>query len=634
MAIINERYWKKAYMLEFLENGISQEVFTFSVPPENEELDFPQRISETKTFGGVVFDDYGNDTLHITLSGSTVNEEKKYIYRGKQQALYLTGEKEIFYLQKLLEKWGDFSKIPTKAVYLYDLSKSSALTTLTGVATKSYWRVYIKDLKIKRSKDKPFTYNYTLDMFAVNTNHNKFPAKFDEFAELAEKVQAGVEKVQNILNKVEYVADVADTILIKAMEIKNKVKSKKSLEKIAVSADSPLRLLTGETNNQIYNITKDLQHFAGIFSDVAQGFKNDYKLSKTYKGEKHTVTFETNGGSTVLPETVIFLNEVEKPADPEKKYHVFKGWFTDEECTQLYNFDSEVTADFTLYAKWERITVVVTFEPVNGRESFYREISLGDCVEIPVSPERKNYIFQGWYLEKSAENAFNFETPITEDLKLYAGWKLGYVVDFDSCGGSPVETQTIYKNKLVIYPLTPTRRNHQFAGWHTDSDCTKLFNFAHKVTDSMTLFAKWVQFANNVHFESYGGSDVAPQYINFGEMITKPENPTKTGFTFVFWCDDKNASNEFNFETPVYEACTLYARWSQNIYTVQFESNGGSSVPKAELHYGDLVIFPERPEKEGFVFDKWCTDEELTEEFNFDEPITGNRVLYAKWFGV
>ena len=53
-------------MLEFLEGDDLKECFTFSVPPESEELQFPQRVTETKTFGGSVFDDYGNDSYRIT----------------------------------------------------------------------------------------------------------------------------------------------------------------------------------------------------------------------------------------------------------------------------------------------------------------------------------------------------------------------------------------------------------------------------------------------------------------------------------------------------------------------------------------------------------------------------------------
>ena len=94
-------------MLEFLDGTEVKEVFTFSVPPESEEFVFPQRITETKTFGGSVFDDYGNDTYKITLSGSTINEDKKFIYRGLNPPLYLTGTKEIFTLQKIIQNWAD-----------------------------------------------------------------------------------------------------------------------------------------------------------------------------------------------------------------------------------------------------------------------------------------------------------------------------------------------------------------------------------------------------------------------------------------------------------------------------------------------------------------------------------------------
>jgi len=91
-------------MLEFLEGDDLKECFTFSVPPESEELQFPQRVTETKTFGGSVFDDYGNDSYRITLSGTTVNEEKKLIYRGlKKVPLYLTGTKEIFELREAIK---------------------------------------------------------------------------------------------------------------------------------------------------------------------------------------------------------------------------------------------------------------------------------------------------------------------------------------------------------------------------------------------------------------------------------------------------------------------------------------------------------------------------------------------------
>ncbi len=57
--------YKKSYLIEFMneEETESEAVFTFSVPPESEELSYPQRKNETKTFGGLHVDDYGIDAV-------------------------------------------------------------------------------------------------------------------------------------------------------------------------------------------------------------------------------------------------------------------------------------------------------------------------------------------------------------------------------------------------------------------------------------------------------------------------------------------------------------------------------------------------------------------------------------------
>jgi hypothetical protein len=180
MGIMNERLWRKAYMLEFLEHDIPKECFTFSVPPESEELEFPQRISETKTFGGTVFDDYGNDSAKIQIAGSTINEEPKLIYRGKNMPKYLTGEKEIFELQRILDEWGQVEKLADKKVYLYDLSKMSTLQIATGSPSRNYWRVVVKNLKIKRAKDKPNTFNYSFDIFGIADDSKKLTPLFSD----------------------------------------------------------------------------------------------------------------------------------------------------------------------------------------------------------------------------------------------------------------------------------------------------------------------------------------------------------------------------------------------------------------------------------------------------------------------
>lgn len=70
-------------------------------------------------------------------------------------------------------------------------------------------------------------------------------------------------------------------------------------------------------------------------------------------GKEFTVTFVTNGGSTVNPQTVCDGDVVFKPANPKKEGYTFDGWYADEACTELYNFRKPVTKDIALYAKWK-----------------------------------------------------------------------------------------------------------------------------------------------------------------------------------------------------------------------------------------------------------------------------------------
>ena len=74
--------------------------------------------------------------------------------------------------------------------------------------------------------------------------------------------------------------------------------------------------------------------------------------------ESWTVTFNSNGGSACDTKFVATADgKLAKPADPTRDGYTFGGWFTDEACTQAYDFSTPVTADLTLYAKWTKNAV-------------------------------------------------------------------------------------------------------------------------------------------------------------------------------------------------------------------------------------------------------------------------------------
>lgn len=164
MAFLNQTLWKNAYLLEFRQGSIVEEAFTFSVPPQSEEFEYPQRVREIKTFGGSVIEDYGNDTITISLSGTTINQQLKIIYRSKFPMKYLTGEEEIFYLKDILERYGKFDKLEKKEVYLFCLENKGVSGSKSG---KKAWRIFPQELSIKRNKDRPLSYDYTFKALGI-----------------------------------------------------------------------------------------------------------------------------------------------------------------------------------------------------------------------------------------------------------------------------------------------------------------------------------------------------------------------------------------------------------------------------------------------------------------------------------
>jgi len=168
----NHRLYSKAYLIEFYASDRiePENVFTFSVPPESEELSYTQRKTETKTFGGLHVDEYGIDAARIILSGSTVNQSLKRIYRGLKPDKWLSGEEEIYLFRDLIERYrsiGTLQKPARGRIAIYDLSKTG-MTNGAGNMVLNCWQAFPGDFKITRSSDRPFTYKYSFEFTGVS----------------------------------------------------------------------------------------------------------------------------------------------------------------------------------------------------------------------------------------------------------------------------------------------------------------------------------------------------------------------------------------------------------------------------------------------------------------------------------
>ena len=147
----------------------------------------------------------------------------------------------------------------------------------------------------------------------------------------------------------------------------------------------------------------------------------------------YTVTFQTNGGSYVAPQTLKANETVTKPADPSRTGYTFTGWYADSACTTAYTFGRTVSADTTIYAGWRAHTYTIVFDKNDrdatgtmSRQRFtYDEAQrLSSC-----NFELKDHVFSGWALtangravyadRESVRNLTNVDGAV---LTLYAVW--------------------------------------------------------------------------------------------------------------------------------------------------------------------------------------------------------------------
>ena len=129
-----------------------------------------------------------------------------------------------------------------------------------------------------------------------------------------------------------------------------------------------------------------------------------------------------------------------------------------------------------------------------------------------------------------------------------------------------------------------------------------------------------------VTFDSQGGSAVAPQVIRRGDKASKPENPTKPGYTFGGWTYQGEPWVFYGYS--ITEDITLTATWVAEKYTVTFKNYDGTVLQTVQdVNYGDEVTYEgETPTKPGhdrytYAFDGW--DQSLV--------ITGDTVLTAQF---
>jgi uncharacterized repeat protein (TIGR02543 family) len=217
------------------------------------------------------------------------------------------------------------------------------------------------------------------------------------------------------------------------------------------------------------------QNLESVFTFI---FKEEYFNNTLYK-----VTFKYNYGVTDDGEQTRSHGEkVTKPGDPIRTGYAFGGWYKDAELTISWDFDTYLTDNVTLYAKWNLITYTVSFNSNGGIPTPENQIvSHGGKVTIPPDPSKTGNVFGGWFKDNDTFNIpwdFDADTVTDNNVILHAKWLPAHTVNFEPNGGTPVPAQQIVPNGgKITEPLTMTKPGNAFGGWFKDAPLTVLWDF-------------------------------------------------------------------------------------------------------------------------------------------------------------
>ena len=220
----------------------------------------------------------------------------------------------------------------------------------------------------------------------------------------------------------------------------------------------------------------------------------DNNLSEYY------ITFDSNGGTIVDQVLVYEGNLIVEPISPVKENYEFAGWYLDTDLSMEYNFDDPITKSELLYAKWvseDPNQSIVSFNTNGGSLISDLLIDYGTSVNEPSNPTKDFFVLVGWYVDSAFTIVYNFESPVIENIILYAKWEfdIGDSVDLTTLPyyeylseSNPVITITIEDVGIIeleLFPDVAPNTVNNFIMYIQDGDFTD--NTFHRVIENFMI---------------------------------------------------------------------------------------------------------------------------------------------------
>ena len=290
----------------------------------------------------------------------------------------------------------------------------------------------------------------------------------------------------------------------------------------------------------------------------------------SYSVNSYTLTFDIDG-VVYSTETLAYGSVIAVPVNvPEKDGHVFMGWGDVPVTMPAYDLTVSGTYAVNHYTLTFRIGEEILF---TGEQPY------GSEIVAPEVPEREGYTFSGWGEVPATMPSRNLEiTGSYDPLKYTLTFKIDEEVIF---------SESVDCGSVIEAPEAPEKEGYSFTGWGvvpatmpaSDLELTgtyeiNYYNLVFKVGDEVVLSAQ----------------------VPYGTEIVAPEVAEKEGYSFSGWGEVPSTMPAKDLE--------ISGSYEVNSYKITFIIDG-EVISETTLAYGDTVVEPTVPEKEGYSFAGW-----------------------------
>ena len=414
--------------------------------------------------------------------------------------------------------------------------------------------------------------------------------------------------------------------------------------------------LQGEAGKNTAAVAKTYAGFtAGAVPIKTIEADNSTRLTVKYTRNIYKVSFDVGEyGQKVSNLYYKYGEKIVVPSNVNANGYEFKGWYLDKEFTKPFHPETAMPAgDLTIYAKWAPATYKIHYE-LNGGEndsSNPTEYTFEQGTDELKDATKEGFKFEGWF--KSPYYTENSKvTSIAKDeygdVTLYAKFQSSELADYkvvhkyQKLDGNFPETES---DGAVIVTMRGNVGNHTDAvlmdkegfrvkdGWHQE------------VIKEGGFTVVEIEYERRSHILEFNlnGHGITEQpaaaSIYYGAAIQLPDNPKDSDYHFVGWYYDEEGTRAWGVDgepskTMPNNDLVLYAKWTlAEVYTVQFDTRGGSAIETQEVVQGGTILRPDdtATTKVGYDFAGWFKDLTFLTGADFDKPVTENKVFYAKW---